>query len=63
MNNEKDFYVECDVCKQRLKNWSGSTPCCGSIAYMVDDDGTVSKELSLFASINGGEIKPTKIKF
>ena len=60
-NQEKDFYVECDVCKQHLKNWIGSTPCCGSIAWMVNDDDSVSKTITLFASINKGEIKPTEI--
>ena len=34
-----DFYVKCNVCKQVLKNWVGSTPCCGSIAYECDENG------------------------
>ncbi len=33
-----DFIVECNVCKQRLINHVGSTPCCGSIAYIVEND-------------------------
>ena len=63
-NNNKgvtnDFWVECAVCHQQLKNWTGSTPCCGSIAYIVEDGKTTDK-LSLFASLGGGEIKPTVI--
>lgn len=57
-----DFWVECVVCKQRLKNWTGSTPCCGSIALLVDAEGNVSDKTMLFASVNGGEIKPMEIK-
>ena len=53
-----DFWVECNVCKTQLKNWTGSTPCCGSIAWMVED-GKPTKKLSLFASVGGEPIKPT----
>lgn len=35
---EKDFTVECNVCKQHYVNWTGSTPCCGSLAFIVDGD-------------------------
>lgn len=60
-NMEKqDFWVECNVCKTQLKNWTGSTPCCGSIAYMIEN-GKPTKKLSLFTSINDGPIKPTII--
>ncbi len=38
MKEKKDFWVECNVCKHRLKNWVGSTPCCGSIAWVVEND-------------------------
>lgn len=55
-----DFWVECNVCKQRLKNWTGSTPCCGSIAYMVED-GKATTKINLFASKGGEPIKPTVI--
>ena len=55
---EKDFWVECNVCKHRLKNWVGSTPCCGSIAYLVEDDGTVGKDFTLYGSVNNSPIKP-----
>ncbi len=48
---EKNFTVECNVCKQRYDNWSGSTPCCGSIAYLVNEDGEVSKRVSLYTSV------------
>ena len=59
-SNKNDFWVECNVCKTQLKNWIGSTPCCGSIAFMVED-GKVTEKISLFASLNGGKIKPTVI--
>ena len=55
-----DFWVECNVCKQQLKNWTGSTPCCGSIAWLVED-GKPTKKLSLFASVGGEPIKPTVV--
>ena len=56
--NDTDFWVECNICKQQFKNWVGSTPCCGSIAFIVENGKTTNK-LSLFASINGGEINPS----
>ena len=52
-----DFWVECNVCKTQLKNWTGSTPCCGSIAWIVED-GKPTKKLSLFASVGDGDIQP-----
>jgi hypothetical protein len=49
-----DFYVKCNVCKQVLKNWVGSTPCCGSIAYECDENGeNESKTFFLY-----GIVKP-----
>ena len=59
--NKNDFWVECNVCKQHLKNWVGSTPCCGSIAYLVKEDGTVSKDLLLYGSVNNEPIKTIKV--
>jgi hypothetical protein len=56
--SSSDFWVECNVCKQQLKNWTGSTPCCGSIAWLVVD-GEPTTKLSLFASVGGEPIKPT----
>lgn len=53
----ENFEVECDVCGQRYNNHVGSTECCGSIAYMVEN-GEKTKKFSLFASINNQEIKP-----
>jgi len=58
---EKDFWVECNVCKTRHKNWSGSTPCCGSIAYIIEDDKPTNK-LSLFVSSKNNRIEPAVIK-
>ena len=54
------FWVECNVCKQQLKNWTGSTPCCGSIAYMIEDGKSTTK-INLCTSIGGEPIKPTEI--
>lgn len=59
--DENNFIVECNVCKQQYENWTGSTPCCGSIAFLVEY-GKVTDNISLFASINGSPIKPTKIQ-
>jgi hypothetical protein len=59
MEDNNDFWVECNVCKTQLKNWTGSTPCCGSIAYIVED-GKVSSKISLFA-ISGSNITATII--
>jgi predicted ATP-dependent serine protease len=60
---EPDFIVECNVCGRHLHNWTGSTPCCGSIAYLVDKDGKKTDEMNLFVSVNGGPIKPATISF
>lgn len=51
MEDNKDFTVECNVCKQRLDNWVGSTPCCGSIAFLVGEDGENSKKVNLYTSV------------
>ena len=50
MENNTDFWVECNVCKTRLKNHVGSTPCCGSIAYLVKEDGEVTKSFMVYIS-------------
>jgi len=34
---EKDFWVECNVCGQQYRNWSGSTPCCGSLSWVLTE--------------------------
>ena len=62
MKKETEFWVECNVCKQQLKNWTGSTPCCGSIAYLIEN-GKATNKISLFASINNEVIKPTIVEF
>jgi len=46
----EDFTVECNVCKQHYDNWVGSTPCCGSIAYLVNKDGSVDKKIKLYSN-------------
>lgn len=48
---DKKFTVQCDQCRQQFDNWVGSTPCCGSIAYLVGEDGEVSKKVSLYTSV------------
>lgn len=53
---KKDFTVECNVCKQHYENWIGSTPCCGSIAYLVNEDGETSQKVSLYTSVGAGII-------
>lgn len=63
-NEEKqttDFEVQCNVCSKRYENWTGSTPCCGSIAYLVEN-GEVTSKISLFASFGGSPIEPTVIE-
>lgn len=60
MEKEKDFWVECNVCGTQYKNHVGSTSCCGSIAYLVEN-GETTKNFVLFTSVNNQEIKPTII--
>jgi len=40
----RDYWVECLVCGTQYKNWSGSTPCCGSLAIIVEDIKQIRKE-------------------
>lgn len=47
----KDFYVECNVCKQVLRNHVGSTPCCGSIAYLLDENDKLTYNVVLYGMI------------
>lgn len=49
-----DFIVECNVCKKHFKGWVGSTPCCGSIAYIVKD-GKATTDMMLFAKFEKPE--------
>ena len=49
----KDYTVECNVCKQHYQNWAGSTPCCGSIAYIVDEDGVATENIMLYTLTDG----------
>lgn len=57
---ENDFWVECNVCKTQLKNWTGSTTCCGSIAFIVEN-GKTTKKMSLFTD-SGAGIKPSVVE-
>jgi predicted ATP-dependent serine protease len=57
-NKQEDFTVECNVCKQQLDNWVGSTPCCGSIAYLIDEKTKkVSDKLLLHSALGVVEIE------
>lgn len=51
----EQFQVQCDVCGAVYDNLVGSTPCCGSIAYMLDEHGNKKKEIVLFAKLNWDE--------
>lgn len=37
VTEKKDYWAECVVCGQRYKNWAGSTPCCGSLAFVLTE--------------------------
>ena len=43
----KDFKVQCDACGKIYTNHAGSTPCCGSIAYMLDEGGNKISNIAL----------------
>ena len=58
---KKNFWVACRVCGSQYKNWVGSTPCCGSLASLVDDNGNATDNVVLFGSLNGSEIQSLKL--
>lgn len=35
---KENFVVQCAACKQRYTNHAGSTPCCGSVAELLDEN-------------------------
>lgn len=45
---ENDFTVQCNVCRQEFNNWIGSTPCCGSLASIVGENGEVTEESVIY---------------
>lgn len=46
------FHVKCNVCGQVYKNHVGSTPCCGSIAFVCDENGeNTTDEVKMYAKI------------
>lgn len=61
MSKQPDFIVECNVCGIKYENWIGSTPCCGSIAYLIDENGQKTQSFMLFGSINNSPITPIQI--
>lgn len=58
----ENFIVQCNCCMMQYDNWVGSTPCCGSIAFRVDENGKKTDEVILFGSLNGSETKKVIIK-
>ncbi len=48
---EEKFTVECAVCRQHYDNWWRSTPCCGSIAYLIGKDGETTRKAGLYSSV------------
>lgn len=55
---EEDFTVECNCCKQWYDNWIGSTPCCGSIASLVNKEtGQVSGKSVFFSNLGVVEVE------
>lgn len=57
----EDFWVECSVCHTHIKNWTGSTACCGALAFLVEDGKSTGK-MSLFVQeIADGPIVPAFI--
>ena len=48
MKLQTPYTVECNVCKQRYENWVGSTPCCGSIAYLLSPDGEKTESFMVY---------------
>lgn len=63
-DDEDYFIAECNVCGNHLRNWVGSTPCCGSIAYIVEENGVAvdNKDVILYGSKGNDLFAPTKIK-
>jgi len=54
LSDKKGWWVRCDVCNTALKEWAGSTPCCGSLAWVVSDEE--AEELNrLNDALGGGE--------
>lgn len=60
--NKQGFWVECNVCNARYKNLAGSTPCCGALAYEVDENGNKTNRAVLHASINEGHIETIAVE-
>lgn len=61
-NQNNSFTVQCACCKMQYENWIGSTPCCGSIAYLLDEKGETTNVIKMFTSINNGPIQVTDVK-
>lgn len=57
MKAEKSFIVECAVCHQHYENWVGSTPCCGSIAYVLDENGKPTNSSVLYVDTKRTSVK------
>lgn len=51
MEDQNNFTVECNVCGQRYQNHVGSTECCGSIAFIVNEQGENTNEFFVYAKV------------
>lgn len=48
MNNKKTKIItECNQCGQRLIDWPYSTPCCGDLSVIVDENGKTTTKVFL----------------
>lgn len=52
MEKETKNIVECNVCGQRYEDLAGSTPCCGSIAFAVYENGNKTESMVVYAQVN-----------
>jgi len=50
VSKDKEWWVECIVCGQLYHNWSGSTPCCGSLAFVRDEVSFRENKLNILIS-------------
>lgn len=57
---DDNFEAQCAICGTRYENHTGSTPCCGALAYVVED-GVVTDKATIL-TLNKEGIKSTTIK-
>lgn len=56
-----DRIMQCNVCGTRYENHIGSTPCCGAIAYILDDQGNKTRDFRVYSSYGEMQVT-TKLK-